>query len=54
MVTEGVVPLVVADDVAGVIVVTADVLVTSADVTEVADVVTEVVVAEVVVEGILV
>lgn len=53
MVTE-VVPVVVVDDVAGVIVVTADVLVTSAVVTEVADVVIEVVVAEVVVDGILV
>lgn len=44
----GVVPVVVVDDVAGVIVVTADVC------TEVAGVVIEVVVAEVVVEGILV
>lgn len=51
MVTEGVVPLVVGDDAAGVIVVAADVLVS---VSEVADMVTEVVVAEVVVEGMLV
>lgn len=72
VVTEGVVPVVDVNDVAGVIVVAADVLVTPADVTEVADAVvvvgvevaeipvdqfsevTEVVVAEVVVEGKLV